>query len=147
MSRDSFNIGNTTIKVKSIFYFLLALSVVCGIIISIVNALNTHDDIFTVLTAVIIFTLCTIGFIAIIIKAAKRWRYVVGIILAGFALYIIFSLPSAYNYESWIFYQSPIMISFQFMASIAWLISGIILIINKNIFTHEKAVPSELSGK
>ena len=146
MNKGSFNIGNIKIKVKTLFYGLLTLSVICSFVISIANALKTHSDIFTVLTSVVIFTLCAIGLIAIILEAAKKWRYVVGITLAGFALYIIFSLPAGYNFELGVFFHSPIMIALQLTSSLAWLMSGILIIINKNIFKKDDSVSSGLSS-
>jgi len=145
MNRDSFNIGNIRIRVNNLFYGLLILSVACSFIISIANALRTHNDIFTVLTSVVIFTLCTIGSIAVILEVAKRWRIPVGIIVIGFALYFMVTVPAAYNFEYTVFYHSPLMITLQTISSLCWLISGIILILNKSIITKDEAVSSELS--
>lgn len=127
---------------KSLFYGLLAGSVVCSVIISFTNTLKFHDDIFNVITAVIINTLCIIGIIAIILEVAKRWRYAAGLIMVAFALFIIFSMPAAYNYEPGVFYRSVVMITLQSVSSAAWLICGVLLVINKSIFIKDEAISS-----
>ena len=142
MNKDSFNIGNITLKVKTLFYGLLTGSVACSIVISIANALSTHDDIFNVLVAVVIYTLCTIGLVSIILEAAKKWRLITGIILTALALYIIISLPAAYNFEHGVFYHSWIMIALQLISCLGWLMSGIIIIINKSILKKNEVSSS-----
>ncbi len=142
MKKERFNIGHISIKVKNLFYGLLTVSVICGIIISITNVIKFHSDIFTILTAFIINTLCIIGIIAVILEVAKKWSYVAGLIMAAFALFIMFSLPEAYNFEHGVFYRSAVMIALQYIASSAWLICGVLLIINRNILKKDEVVSS-----
>ncbi len=119
----------TLIKTRLVFYILLIISILCIVVANIINLFTSDCSLLENILSVVISALCVIGFVVLILEAAKRWRFIGAAIFIGLALIIFLSFYSMY-----VVYQDSIYIMVLLLVSaVAWAIAGMILILNKNI--------------
>jgi hypothetical protein len=119
----------TTIKTTLIFYILLIISVLSSVVANIIKIFSGNGSLLENLLSIVISALCVIGFIVLILEVAKKWRFIGAVIFIGLALMIFLSFSSIYSE----FQNSIYMMVLLLVSAVAWSISGIILILNKNI--------------
>jgi hypothetical protein len=99
------------------------------VVANIINLFTSDCSLLENILSVVISALCVIGFVVLILEAAKRWRFIGAAIFIGLALIIFLSFYSMY-----VVYQDSIYIMVLLLVSaVAWAIAGMILILNKNI--------------
>jgi hypothetical protein len=119
----------TAIKTTLIFYILLIISVLSTVVANTIKIFSGNGSLLENLLSIVISALCVIGFIVLILEVAKKWRFIGAVIFIGLALMIFLSFSSIYSE----FQNSIYMMVLLLVSAVAWSISGIILILNKNI--------------
>jgi hypothetical protein len=136
MKYSGFKIGRIPVTAKLLLYALLTISVISGVIGSALTTANISISLLGFFVTILVAILAGIGFVAIILEAAKRWSLVGGGIFIGFALFILFSLPYGYNEAFNSHRFSPFILATLVVWNVSWLISGIIIIFRgKDILT------------
>ena len=139
MSYPRLRIGTIPVTAKLLLYTLLTISVISGVIGSVLlRAADTSNSFLEIFIIGLVSLLAGIGFIAIILGVAKRWQFVGGAIFLSLALFILFSLPSGYNMERSFLHDYPYLIVPLLVTTLSWAISGVIIIIRGKDFLVEK---------
>jgi len=126
---DSFINQKTTLKLRLLFYILLIISILSSVVANVIKLFSGNGGLLENLFAIVISALCILGFIALILEVAKKWRFIAAAIFIGLALMIFLSFSSISSE----FNSSPYMIVLLLLSAVAWAIAGIILIVNRNI--------------
>ena len=119
----------TLIKMRLVFYILLIISVLSSVVVNIIKIISGSGNALEDLFGIVISVLSVIGFTLLIVKVAKRWRFIGASLFIGLAVMIFLSFSSICSE----FHDSIYIAVFMFAAAAAWAVAGIILILNENI--------------
>ncbi len=132
MRYSGLRIGTIPVSSKLLLYTLITISVISGMIGSILA--NIPGSLLSIFLTILVSLLGGIGFVAIILEVAKRWSLVGGGIFLGIALVILFSLPYGDNEAFDSFRFAPYILTTLVVLNVSWLIAGIIIILRGKSF-------------
>ncbi|MDD4924413.1 MAG: hypothetical protein PHF74_06225 [Dehalococcoidales bacterium] len=105
----------TAIRIKLIFYILLVISILSSVVANVIKLFSGNGSSLENLVSIVISSICIIGFIVLILEAAKRWRFIGAALFIGLALMIFLSFSSI----SFEFNRAPCMIVLLMLSAVS----------------------------